>query len=529
MKNRLQKYYTYGIIALWGIACFVFFQGFYSYHFFYREQTQLFLLSSDYLSSYFSKPAWLSCMTGDFLTQFYYYRFAGALILTVTLLMAGDVTRRSLERCHWGKWAFWAALVVMTVEAIFNFRAEFSLSSTISIIGAMMLFLLYTFIQKEWMKWTVGILLTLLSYWLFGYGCIVFALLALLRDINIRWGWTKIALLLIALIFPPLVRGHYLLTWQDSLTYPGIGRFQKPNFNTEKILALDNEYYFGNYDKVLRMIRTSKPLPEASFFYNLIQARQGALPDSLLYSNQPINHGLFIESGPDAALIDLYINGELFDLWNDMTLDEHSTILANVFSPNNRNVRMVKRLAEINLVNNDTTAALKYLRLLQKTLLYKKWANERIPGKQSPRVMQFLQQKRQFINKQDTVRNPSEKYLSIVGLLRSNPKNIPALDYLLCSDLLAKDISGFKRDYDTFCFNTHAPRTKKLYQEALMIYLAGSGAPISEWIKYGLSEQIGDDFKNYTTIYQQTKGNSAALSGQYSHTYWYYFHFANSK
>ena len=85
MRSRLSIYYTYGIIALWAIACFVFFQGLYSYHFFYKEQTQLFLFSVDYLNTYFSKPAWLACLGGDFLTQFFYYKFAGAAILTCSV------------------------------------------------------------------------------------------------------------------------------------------------------------------------------------------------------------------------------------------------------------------------------------------------------------------------------------------------------------------------------------------------------------------------------------------------------------
>ena len=45
--------------------------------------------------------------------------------------------------------------------------------------------------------------------------------------------------------------------------------------------------------------------------------------------------------------------------------------------------------------------------------------------------------------------------------------NIVALDYILCSDLLLKDISNFKRDYDRYCIDTGSPRLKTLYQQAL--------------------------------------------------------------
>ena len=63
---------------------------------------------------------------------------------------------------------------------------------------------------------------------------------------------------------------------------------------------------------------------------------------------------------------------------------EHCAMLSMIFSPRNSGSRMIKRLAEINLVNGDDEAALKYLRILDKTLLHKSWAEKRIPGQQTP-------------------------------------------------------------------------------------------------------------------------------------------------
>ena len=65
---------------------------------------------------------------------------------------------------------------------------------------------------------------------------------------------------------------------------------------------------------------------------------------------------------------------------------EHCAMLSMIFSPRNSGSRMIKRLAEINLVNGDDEAALKYLRILDKTLLHKSWAEKRIPGQQTPQV-----------------------------------------------------------------------------------------------------------------------------------------------
>ena len=71
--KTFSKYYPTAAMALWAICCFCFFQFWYPYHFFFQEQNQIFLWSWDYISDYFDKPGGLALLTGDFLTQFYYY------------------------------------------------------------------------------------------------------------------------------------------------------------------------------------------------------------------------------------------------------------------------------------------------------------------------------------------------------------------------------------------------------------------------------------------------------------------------
>ena len=46
----------------------------------------------------------------------------------------------------------------------------------------------------------------------------------------------------------------------------------------------------------------------------------------------------------------------------------------------------------------------------------------------------------------------------MMEVLDSNPDNTVALDYILCSTLLLKDMDNFKRDYDRYCIATGKPR-----------------------------------------------------------------------
>lgn len=459
MKQFLSRYYHLAIILLWALACWCFFQFWYPYHFFFQEQNQLFLWSWDYISTYFHHGG-LSLLAGDFLTQFYYYLYIGAIILTLCLLIIGTLLYASLRNFKVTRFvALTLAVVVMTFVAVCHFSTSYHLSSTIAIMG-----------------WT-------LMLWL----------VSLMRD------WKK-RLMLMALALLPT----YLL-----FGLPEVKKLQAPDLILEKDFAADCEYYFGNYDQVIKMVESEdRWTDQMLFFYNLSQAQRGELPDHLMkFTSNYL--GSFEKIGPDTPMLTIRNMNELYWALGDMTFTERAAMMTNVFSHNNRNVRMIRRLAECNYVSGDSAAAEKYLRILDKTLVYDKWArNVRQHGKQ------LYQEKMQMVNHRDTITISDNAHFLMMQLLDANPDNTIALDYILCSNLLLKDITNFKRDYDRYCIETGKPRLKALYQEALCIWLAGTNASQEEWGKY---IQLGDVFQRFQQ-YNARRGDSS-----FKGTYWYYF------
>lgn len=459
MKQFLSRYYHLAIILLWALACWCFFQFWYPYHFFFQEQNQLFLWSWDYISTYFHHGG-LSLLAGDFLTQFYYYLYIGAIILTLCLLIIGTLLYASLRNFKVTRFvALTLAVVVMTFVAVCHFSTSYRLSSTIAIMG-----------------WT-------LMLWL----------VSLMRD------WKK-RLMLLALALLPT----YLL-----FGLPEVKKLQAPDLILEKDFAADCEFYFGNYNKVIQMVEgEDRWTDQMLFFYNLSQAQRGELPDHLLkFTSNYL--GTFEKIGPDTPMLTIRNMNELYWALGDMTFTERAAMMTNVFSPNNRNVRMMRRLAECNIVSGDSLAAEKYLRILDKTLVYSKWAkNIRKNGQQ------IYREKMQLVNRHDTITITDNAHFLMMQLLDANSDNTIALDYILCSDLLLKDITNFKRDYDRYCIETGKPRLKPLYQEALCIWLAGTNAPQEEWEKYIQSADVFERFKQYN----QQRGST-----QFKGSYWYYF------
>ena len=460
MKDAIRRYYAPAVIVLWAIASWAFFQFWYPYHFFFQEQNQLFLWSPDYIASYFETGG-LALLIGDFLTQFYYYLYVGAIIQTLCIAAIGLMTYRTLRNFHAARpLALVIAISLMTFVAVCHFSTNYRLSSTISIMA--------------WM----------LTLWLLSW---------------VNSSKPRLTLAACNLLIPT-----YLL-----FGLPQIKSIKMPDFILEKDFAVDCEYYFGNHDKVINIVESSKEhSSQMLFFYNLVQAQRGQLPDKLMKFT-PTDLGTFYKIGPETPMLTIRNMNELYWVLGDMTFTERAAMMTNVFSMNNRNVRMMRRLAECNIVSGDTLAAEKYLRILDKTLVYHRWAeNLRQHGKD------IYREKMKMVPQRDTITVSDNAHFLMMQLLDTNADNLVALDYILCSTLLLKDITNFKRDYDRYCTSKGKPRLKTLYQEALCIWLAGTNASPEEWQKYIQRQDVLQRFQQYNS----QRGNPA-----FKDTYWYYF------
>lgn len=460
MQKAYRTYYSRMVLILVGVGWYVFFQFCYPYHFFFQEQNQLFLLSQDYVSTYFDRSGGMARLVGDFLTQFYYYLYAGAAIQTLCQLCIGVLLYTTLRRFTAGRVvALLCSVTAMSLVGISHFSTGYRLSSSVSILGWVLAAWLVTLLTGWRLRVTAALCALLPAYWLFAL--------------------------------------------------PEVKALRAPDFVLEKNFAIDSEYYFGNYDKVVEYMRNSDGWNDQMlFFYNLVMARRGELPDHLL-DYTPNYLGTFEEVGPETPLLTIRNMNELYWLLGDMTFTERAAMMANVFSRENRNVRMIRRLAECNIVSGDTLAAEKYLRILDKTLLYRKWARQvREHGKQ------IYHDKMLLVNTRDTIAVTDNAHFLMMQLLDAHPDNTPCLDYILCSTLLLKDIDNFKRDYDRYCTGTGRPRLKTLYQEALCIYLAGTKASPEEWQRYIQSPGVVQRFREYNV----QRGHR-----RFKGTYWYYF------
>lgn len=362
MKACRRKYIEWGAAGIGALALFLFFFRILPYHLFHREQTQLFLLATEPLAGYLRHPAALARLSGDFLTQFFYYEGGGPAIMAVVLLLWGVVVFRLLVP-YMGRWAWIPTVLAVAWEAGRQCGLSYPLSGTIALTGiGGVLLLCRSCMRRSWKSGlAVSILAVLSGYWLFGCG-----------DWSSRW-------------------------------------YNMPDLGREYLLALDSEMYFGRSEKVRKLLAEGEyRSPFTAYYYNLLNAQQDRLPDRLMDGYQPASQGLFLPVAPHSTYLTIYAANEVWFALGDMTMAEHAAILGMIFSPHHTGARAVKRLAEINLVNGDEAAAMKYLRLLQKTMCYRDWAERRIPGKQTAEVCQWLERKRLLLPATDTLRSSAD-------------------------------------------------------------------------------------------------------------------------
>ena len=81
MKTGVKKYWNWGVSVLVGIGIFLFWYCWYPHALSYQEQYQLFLWTGDYFLERVSVPGGLADWLGEFVVQFYYVEWLGALML----------------------------------------------------------------------------------------------------------------------------------------------------------------------------------------------------------------------------------------------------------------------------------------------------------------------------------------------------------------------------------------------------------------------------------------------------------------
>ncbi len=568
-------------------ACFLFFYFLYDNHIYFIEQQQIFLLTPAHFLSYFSRPAFLSSYAGDFLTQFYYLVGGGPLVITALLIALWFLVRKLLSGISGKEQGLFLPLMPLIFSWIALCDIEFPLAVIISLIISVIAILIYVSLKNRRLRIASGVILIPVLYIVAGSYFFVFVIFASLFEIisgeNSREKLTAGIFLLFALMIPVSLKSVYLITTGQAYTWvsesarnPGFNDFVpfislliavlitlipfsktgfrlppagsiiiqtiaavlllisgimvSADFNLEKILSLDYEANHNRWDRVYELSNKYRLRNNLSSYYtNMAMAKLGIMSGELMDHYQPAATGLFIPVNANENYLTITFSNEIYWQLGDVNASQHSALLGMIFSPRSRNSRLMKRLVEINIVNGEYSVARKYLTILDKTLFYREWASERkrfLYNEDECSRSKWISSKRELIPKRDLLKKGNEYKKTLEMLLAANPENRMAIDYLLCYDLLDKNIHSFVKNFRSFYRSEGKTVLPEVYQEALLIEIASGRYKPEDFAGFLFDPENVRRIAEYTTLYEQSKGIGSLLQEKFGKTYWFYYHFA---
>ena len=450
-------------IAAAFLTAFAFFALAYPYHLMRREQLTLFIYDLPHIIRTYGGAGCFSAFLGDFAEQFFCFRAAGPLVISLLLTAIGVLSYRICRSFAGRKLSFIIALLVYAWSFLRETETIFVTRYTIAVAGYLLCIYAALSFRKPLARFCALPLFLLLGVGLFG-----------------------------------------------SLYHRDYGKLiGKPDFEYEKLIGMDVEASRENWDNVLDISKSNLLYNEACYLHNLAAAMKGELPERLFTHPQNYANGLLLMVNE----VTPFSNGAAGEVWyhlGNMTLADQSAMVSLQFSPKHTGARFIKRLAMINLVSGELGSAEKYLKMLDKTLFYRKWARMITPENQDEQTRSRIENMRRNLVRTDIVSSSNDYRLLLAGLLEANQDNTMARDYLLCFDLLTCDLDAFMKDY------VPGRDTANIYQEAALIWLS---------IQYNSGNIKDVDFDRYG-ITEATINRQQMFSRypeRYKATYWYYF------
>jgi len=267
-------------------------------------------------------------------------------------------------------------------------------------------------------------------------------------------------------------------------------------------ISIDAAAAEEDWDRVIALTSDCWGDDFQAYYRNLAFAHKGLLADSLMHHYAPIENALFYPIRDKSSAFTTTAAGEVWWYLGDMTMAEHATIIGMIGSPGHKQTRHLKRLYQINQAAGNTKAAAKYRRILEAD-------GETVPADIAPIATCHMA---------DSLRLSSQYDLMLRTLLEQNPKNKAALEYLLCLDLLLKDIASFRQDITRFGL----PNNSVLFQEGILIVMMNHPELRTEWKRF-VTEKTYSAFVRFTQIMQDP--TRKAQLHYYRNTYWYYYQF----
>ena len=300
----------------------------------------------------------------------------------------------------------------------------------------------------------------------------------------------------------------------------------KASFDEMTYELIDSDFLVRTeqWDKIIEKAE-KKPAttPLSVSCVNLALSQKGMLADRLFEFYQNGGEGLFPTFTRD--MISPVSTAEIFFRLGMVNDAERYMFEAQEAIPNYRkSARLTRRIIECDIINGNYKVAAKLLRRLQKTLFYSNWANQTMALLGNEKAINrhpIYGKLRKYREKKQDFLFSDREMDQMLGLLFLNDNhNKMAYEYLMCYELLQRDMEKFMQYYPLgrFVGYDHIPRT---FQEIL----------IGNWMKthsdprtipYSVDAQNVNNTLNFIQLYMQNPKDPQLGQQPYVSNAWHY-------
>jgi hypothetical protein len=576
---------------LFFISCFLYFLIFNRYLLIYHEQIQLFRYELSYFREFLSVPGGLMRYTGAFFTQFYLFPLAGASIVTLAGLSIYSVTRFIFRKHHLT--GVLPALVPAVLLAALHSNYLYTLACTFGLIISLGFFAIYISISNNKFRRLLGFCGWPILYFMTGGYALAAILLCFVHEFLFRQSSYHLliaSLFLLPALLVPYITSHYILyikadmawTFFLPLFIEGTARYllilllvycpvvlivlkgllhflklESVTFQwnwktltagtlificlsgwlitrvydrkTEIWLGMDHCVQRSDWNGALKL---SSAYPGKNrlvmYFTNLSLYKTGRMGDRLFCYPQAGIEGLWLKWERNG--ISPFFGGEIY--YQLAYTSEAYRWAFEAMVAKGPNPRCLKRLAVTSLVNGDITLARKYLKVLDQSLFYRKWAKQYLYYTDHPELLtgdKEISEKIHFAINTDFMSSRDNSDIRLKQLLENHPDNRMAFEYIMASMLLEKDLKGIAeniyrlKDLGYKSIPAH-------YEEALLAYMSYAKENVIP-VGYSISQTTQNLFNEYAKMFFSFNGNqdraARDMYGKFGRTYWYYLKFIN--
>jgi hypothetical protein len=560
MKKFLSKHTPLLLTLVFGLVVFLFWRILYPFALTYQEQLQLFLFDGDYFCSRMAEPGGFARYVAEFLMQFYNSVTIGALIIAVLYMLVQRLTWRLMGSDSYYVWSF--IPVIMLWYAMGD--ESVMLTYVVALLMALSAALAWRLVQLVRLGKLVRLALALVTipllYWLIGPMVLLVAVLMMPWAVAVPALVYALALILLSahyLPFPMLrvVLGISYYRIPETMPYMlmaipvviwimalFIKKLPQPKpwvacvqalvvavlvlvpkafgFDARKYDLIEYDYLvrIGDWKGVIAKAEKRMPdLPMSVSATNLALGMTNQLGDRAFNFYQRGSEGLLPKFERNFATSQL--TGEIYFNLGLVNTAQRFAFESMEAIPNyNKSARVVKRLAETNLINGQYEVARKYLQMLEKTIFYRPWAQRTMAMLGDEKAIDahpLYGKLRQYRLQEDFLFSDRELD-KICGLLfMHNQQNQMAAQYLLMMPLLDRDIPRFM-SYVKVVQNRIGYNPQHCQEGIAFAFMQQRQQPPKGAVSPFVLQQMNDFAQTYSN------DKSAAGLNRFRNTAWYY-------